>query len=135
MRLALITEFAVPLRQPAFEEGQGEIMTRKISLIIGALAVFVLSLTIGQRLSTAAAQSNAATLTGTVNDPTGAVIPKATVIITDEASGVARNTTSDEAGFFSLVGVPVGNYDVKVSASGFNSLVRRGVAVPHWRPD
>jgi hypothetical protein len=47
VRLALLTELAVPLRQPAFEEGQGEIMTRKISLIIGALAVFVLSLTLG----------------------------------------------------------------------------------------
>ncbi len=42
---------------------------------------------------------------------------------------MVRSTTSDEAGFFSLVGVPVGNYDVKVSASGFNSLVRKGVAV------
>ncbi len=127
MCLAPSTWFAVPLRQPAIEEGQGETMTKKISLIIGALAVFALSLMLGS--TTAAAQSNAATLTGTVNDPTGAVIPKATIAVTDEASGVVRTTASDEAGFFSLVGVPVGAYDVKVSAQGFNSLVRKGVAV------
>jgi Carboxypeptidase regulatory-like domain len=75
------------------------------------------------------AQGNTATLTGTVTDATGAVIPKATIAITDESSGVTRSTTSGAAGFFSLVGVPVGTYDVKVSAQGFNSLLRKGVAV------
>jgi len=75
------------------------------------------------------AQSNDATLTGTVVDKTGAVIPGAQIVITDEASGVARSTTSDGRGFFSLVGIPVATYDVQVSASGFNSLVRKGVAV------
>jgi hypothetical protein len=75
------------------------------------------------------AQSNDATMTGTVVDKTGAVIPNAMIVITEEASGVARSTTSDERGFFSLVGIPVDTYDVKVSAPGFNSLLRKGVAV------
>ena len=75
------------------------------------------------------AQSNAATLTGTVTDKTGAVIPQATIELTDEASGVARTTTSDERGVFSMVGVPVAVYDVKVSAAGFNSLLRKGLAL------
>lgn len=75
------------------------------------------------------AQSNDATLTGTVLDKTGAVIPKAKIVITEEASGVTRSTTSDERGFFSLVGIPVDTYDVQVSAPGFNSLLRKGVAV------
>jgi hypothetical protein len=77
----------------------------------------------------ARAQSNAATLTGTVVDKTGAVIPQASILLTDEASGVTRSTRSDGRGFFSLVGVPVATYDVKVSAPGFNALVRKGVAV------
>jgi hypothetical protein len=75
------------------------------------------------------AQSNDATLTGIVVDKTGAVIPGASIVVTDEASGVARSTTSDGRGFFSLVGVPVATYDVKVSATGFNSLLRKGVVV------
>ena len=57
------------------------------------------------------------------------MIPKAKIEVTDEASGVLRTTSSDATGFFSLVGVPVGVYDVKVSAQGFNSLLRKGIAV------
>jgi hypothetical protein len=75
------------------------------------------------------AQGNAATMTGTVLDATGAVVAHATVAIVDEASGVRRSTASDDRGYFSLVGVPVGTYAVEVSASGFNKLVRKGIAV------
>lgn len=100
---------------------------KRISRRIAAMAIAALLAIC--TCAAAKAQSNAATLTGTVTDATGAVIPKATIAITDEASGVVRTTTSDEAGFFSLVGVPVGVYDVKVSATGFNGLVRKGVAV------
>jgi hypothetical protein len=79
--------------------------------------------------STARAQGNSATLTGTVTDQSGAVIPHATILITDEASGVKRATASDERGVFSLVGIPVGTYDVAISAPGFNTLARKGIAV------
>ena len=79
--------------------------------------------------STAArAQSNAATLTGTVVDQTKAVIPKATIAITNEASGVTRSTISDGRGQFSMNGVPVGTYDLTVSAQGFKNLARKGIA-------
>src|SRR5580692_4586857 len=79
--------------------------------------------------SVARAQGNAATLTGTVTDPTHAVVPKATITVTDEASGIVRSATSDAAGFFSFVGVPIGTYDVQVSAPGFNRLLRKGIVV------
>ncbi len=99
----------------------------KVSRIFGAIAVVAF---IGAFSGAwANAQGNTATLTGTVTDSTGAVIPKAAIAVTDEASGVLRTSTSDAAGFFSLVGVPVGVYDVKVSAQGFNSLLRKGIAV------
>lgn len=77
----------------------------------------------------AGAQNNSATVTGTVTDPTGAVIPHANILITDVASGVTRATGSDDSGIFSLVGVPVGTYNVEVSAPGFNTLLRKGIAV------
>jgi hypothetical protein len=80
-------------------------------------------------ITIARAQSNDATLTGTVVDITGAVIPNAKLMITDEASGVARTASSDDRGVFSLVGIPVGTYDVAVSAPGFNTMLRKGVAV------
>lgn len=77
----------------------------------------------------AGAQGNQATLTGTVMDKMGAVIPAATIVLTDEVSGVTRSATSDGRGFFSLVGVPPSVYDIEVSARGFDSLERKGIAV------
>jgi len=100
-----------------------ESVTRRI--VIGV--AFALVLLFGRTATWA--QSNAATLTGTVVDKTGAVVPNAKIVVTEEASGVVRSITSDERGFFSLVGVPVSVYDVQVSAPGFNSLLRKGVAV------
>ena len=100
---------------------------KKLSLTLGAVTILAWFMMCS--IPGALAQSNAATLTGTVTDPTHAVIPKATITITDEASGIVRNTTSDGAGFFSFVGMPVGTYDVKVSAPGFNSLLRKGIVV------
>lgn len=100
---------------------------KKISQV--AIASLVLTFFTCWGVQVAHAQGNEATLTGTVTDPTGAIIPSATIAVTDEASGVVRTTTSDGRGFFSLVGIPVGTYDVKVSARGFNSLLRKGIEV------
>src|ERR1700691_4899315 len=55
---------------------------------------------------------------GTVTDTTGAVVPKASVTLTDEATRVARKTTSDNAGVYVLPGVPISTYDVSVTAPG-----------------
>jgi len=94
------------------------------TIAIGISLVLLLLVT-----NAAWAQSNAATLTGTVEDKTGAVIPNASIVATNEASGVTRSTISDGRGVFSLVGVPVDTYDVLVSAPGFNSLLRKGVVL------
>lgn len=102
---------------------------RKKSIVRGIVAAVALCITLLWGATPGRAQSNAATLTGTVLDPTGAVIPKASIVLTDAASGVARSTASDERGFFSLVGLPVAVYDVKVSAPGFTSLLRKGLAL------
>ena len=100
---------------------------KKISRLVVMMAIVVFSAIC--TCSGARAQGNSATLTGTVTDPTHAVVPKATVTVTDEASGIVRTATSDAAGFFSFVGVPIGTYDVQVSAPGFNSLLRKGIVV------
>jgi len=101
-------------------------MKKAISTVAIALTLILL---LFSAATVSRAQSNDATLTGIVIDKTGAVIPGASIVVTDEASGVVRSTASDGRGFFSLVGVPVATYDVKVSAKGFNSLLRKGVAV------
>jgi hypothetical protein len=58
------------------------------------------------------------TIQGTVNDPTGAPIPNASVTITDENTGQGRSVTTDSAGFYSAPSLPVGNWRVEVKASG-----------------
>ncbi|MFZ0744526.1 MAG: TonB-dependent receptor [Terracidiphilus sp.] len=67
----------------------------------------------------AVAQGNAGTVHGSVTDPTGAVIPNATVHLTNEVSGLDRTTTSDATGKFSFPNVPFNPYRIAVSAQGF----------------
>jgi hypothetical protein len=63
---------------------------------------------------------NSASITGTVLDPTGAVVPKATVEIHNVVSGLDRSTTTDTVGNFSFVNVPYNPYHLSVSATGFS---------------
>jgi hypothetical protein len=68
----------------------------------------------------AQAQSGSAgTVRGTVTDPTGAVIPGATVHLTNEVSGLDRTLTTDATGKFNFPDVPFKSYRIEVSAQGF----------------
>ena len=62
---------------------------------------------------------NAGALQGTVTDPSGAVIPNATVQLTNSMSGYDRSTTTDATGQFHIPNVPFNPYRVSVSATGF----------------
>ena len=62
---------------------------------------------------------NSASITGTVVDPTGAVVPKATVEIRNVVSGLSRSTTTDIMGNFSFVNVPYNPYHLAVNIAGF----------------
>lgn len=75
-----------------------------------------------------AAQSVNGTLTGTVTDSSGAVIPGATVVLRNvAAAGDERRTVTNNDGFFSINAVPPGDYSVSVEAKGFEMLERTGV--------
>ncbi|MBI4889470.1 MAG: TonB-dependent receptor [Acidobacteria bacterium] len=66
---------------------------------------------------------------GTVEDPTGAVIPKAKVTITNKGTGAVREAETDEAGRYSLLSLTAGSYEMKVAAAGFRTAVRSDVEV------
>ncbi|MEA2541524.1 MAG: hypothetical protein QOH35_2890 [Acidobacteriaceae bacterium] len=68
------------------------------------------------------AQSNSGTVTGTVTDPTGAVIPGATVAIQNPVSGLQRTATTDSAGRFQFINLPYNTYHVTAAATGFSSV-------------
>ncbi len=70
------------------------------------------------------AQSNSGTLSGTVADSTGAVIPAATVTLANSVSGYTRTQTTDSAGHFQFINVPFNPYQLTVSSSGFQRFTK-----------
>src|ERR1051325_8521448 len=74
-------------------------------------------------LSAYAQTGTSTSITGTVTDPTGAVVPNATVEIKNPVSGFSRTATTDPAGNFSVPNVPFNPYHVAVTGSGFSPYV------------
>jgi hypothetical protein len=72
--------------------------------------------------SAAAQGGNAGAIRGTVTDPSGAVIPNATVHLTNGSSGLDRSATTDVSGQFTFSNVPFNPYRINVSANGFAPL-------------
>ncbi|HLG96014.1 MAG TPA: carboxypeptidase regulatory-like domain-containing protein [Bryobacteraceae bacterium] len=64
------------------------------------------------------------TISGTVADESGAVIPNATITITNKATGATRTANTNAEGYFSAVALLAGDYDVKAEVAGFRTLVR-----------
>ncbi|MGB0062864.1 MAG: carboxypeptidase-like regulatory domain-containing protein [Terracidiphilus sp.] len=70
-----------------------------------------------------------ATLTGTVQDSTGGVIPNAKVTLTDEATKEGRVETTNGAGLFAFPSLVPGTYDLKAAAKGFEAKVVTGIVL------
>ena len=77
----------------------------------------------------ARAQVSGATLTGTVSDSSGAVIPNVQILIKNEGTHEVRSVTVDSAGFYSAPNLLPGQYDVTVTAPGFATTVQKGVTL------
>src|SRR5260370_32840987 len=83
-----------------------------------SLAFLVLGL-----LSPVQAQVLYGSIVGTVVDPTGAVVPRASVNITNKATGLPRDIATHDASRYALLDVPLGKYDVMIGAAGFKPLI------------
>src|SRR5580658_2415778 len=70
-----------------------------------------------------------ATLLGTVTDVSGAVVPNASVQVTNVATGVKQNVTTDSQGRYTVVDLIVGSYNVQASAMGFQTVVRSNITL------
>ena len=93
-----------------------------MSILRRLLFVFLAGLvTLG---SLAHAQSDNASITGTITDSSGAVVPGAAVTITNEATGLARTVNSNETGFYAITNLPPGNYTVNATAQGFEGFTQ-----------
>jgi hypothetical protein len=87
----------------------------------GGLSVSIVALCIlsGVNAKQVAAQANSASLAGVVRDSSGAVIPEAEVLLTNTATGVATNTSTNGSGVYSFNNVMPGDYSIAVSKTGF----------------
>ena len=91
----------------------------------GAAAICILLLGVaGARAQTG---SNTATLTGSVVDSGGGVIPGATVEVKNDATGVVESVVTNASGVFSVPGLNAGTYTVTVSLAGFRTYVINAV--------
>jgi len=89
---------------------------RKLSLL---LPLFV--------MAGAAAFAQTATVLGTVTDPTGSVVPAATITITNTSTDAKRVLQTNSTGSYIAPELQIGSYSVKAEAAGFKAYERTGI--------
>lgn len=70
-----------------------------------------------------------ATLTGIVTDPSGAVVGNVKITLRNAESGDARETVTDSQGYYTFASVPVGTYNLTISAPGFQTFQENTIAL------
>src|SRR5882724_2166537 len=68
-------------------------------------------------------------ISGTVTDPSGAVVPKAQVTVSNTNTGIKRTTESNSDGYYLVPLLDPGNYVVTIAAKGFETVSREGITV------
>ena len=75
------------------------------------------------------AQEATATLSGTVKDPSGAVIAGAVVTLTNPQTNISRQTQSGADGSYLFTLIPIGTYSISAAATGFRTFVHSGIVL------
>jgi hypothetical protein len=74
----------------------------------------------------ALAQSDTSSISGTITDSTGAVVPNALVTARNDATGQTRSMRSNNVGAYTFTNIATGSYTVTVEAQGFQTAVQQG---------
>jgi hypothetical protein len=104
-------------------------MFRSIFTFRPAVTAIITLALVGAPATRLLAQAGQATLSGSITDPSGAIIPGAKVTLIQESSKVQRTATSSSSGAFNFVAIPPDTYDILVSADGFRPARQNGIAV------
>ena len=83
-------------------------------------AIFLFSLSVW-------AQTATGSISGVVNDESGAVVPAANVTITNVDTGISRSAPADASGRYHVPGLIPGNYEIQAQVTGFETALRRGI--------
>ena len=77
----------------------------------------------------AVAQNPTATISGVVKDSTGAVVPGASLTVTNTDTGLTRSGPSGPDGSYKFPALPVGHYEVRAEHAGFQASVQKGLTL------
>jgi hypothetical protein len=94
----------------------------KLTLALASLALAI-------ALAPGAQASEGGSISGTVRDATGAVIPRASVTATNAETRIRQATATDDKGFYSFPSLPIGHYDLEINAPSFKPYRRLGVTL------
>jgi hypothetical protein len=87
--------------------------------ILSLILLVLLAVSAGTRIGWTQVKSSA--ITGTVTDQTGAVLPNATITVTEQATNTTATTQSDSKGEYAVPYLPIGKYTLTVNAAGFKT--------------
>src|SRR2546425_4612979 len=79
--------------------------------------------------SLAVAQITSATISGTIKDETGGVLPGVDVVVRNVDTGLTRSAVTDPNGYFTVPGLPPGKYETRAMLQGFRTGVQTGIAL------
>ncbi|MCH8269375.1 MAG: carboxypeptidase regulatory-like domain-containing protein, partial [Acidobacteria bacterium] len=95
---------------------------RQKMIAVWCVAVFFFALTGNAQVTTG-------TISGTVQDSTGAVIPGVDVTVTNLDTGITRSASTDVEGRYQVLNIGSGNYEVQAQTGGFRTEIRRGIVM------
>src|SRR5271165_2995342 len=71
-------------------------------------------------------QTQLATVSGAITDPSGAVVPGVSVTVVSQGAGLKRSVLTGTSGEYRFAGIPSGNYSLRIEKPGFRSQIREG---------
>ena len=99
------------------------------SLVTSACLLLTGSAIVNEYAPFAYAQTTSATLTGTINDASGAAVPGAHLVLHNIGTGADRQIDSNASGEYTLTSLPPGDYTLKVARDGFSSYQQNGISL------
>jgi outer membrane receptor protein involved in Fe transport len=112
---------------PAHTSERPESLSKEKHIVTRSLAVVCIAALSWAVAADTSAQAVRATVLGTVTDRTGAVLPGATVTVTNTETGVVQSTVADSQGRYTVSNLLPAAYNVEASLSGFQTVVRQGI--------
>src|SRR5215469_3437679 len=106
---------AVEVSSPAHQRGHPVISNLRMLRALVVSLVFFLATT------SLSAQVTGGAISGTVTDVSAKVVPNVHILITNTATGVSREVTTNEVGFYSAPNLLPGTYEMKFTAEGFRT--------------